>query len=29
MFALRPVAFSIINDVVMPEFVNNMPSDEY
>lgn len=29
MFALRPVAFSIINHVVILEFVNSMLSDEY
>lgn len=29
MFALRPVAFSIINNVVILEFVNSMLSDEY
>lgn len=29
MFALKPVPFSIINSVVIQEFVNSMLSDEY
>ncbi len=29
MFALTPVPFSIINSVVIQEFVNSMLSDEY
>lgn len=29
MFALKPVPFSIINAVVIQEFVDSMQSDEY